>query len=94
MFQSVYGVDAFFPVKSQKLFQKFNSPRSISKTMLVSRDIFIPGVGIRESTYLPKRRLKSPGRCRGLIASAPGSCLKPGIFSSVGVPQRSKMISN
>lgn len=31
MFQSVYGVDAFFPVKSQKLFEKFNSPRSIPR---------------------------------------------------------------
>jgi hypothetical protein len=45
-------------------------------------------------TYSLKRCDKVGGRGRGFKPSAPGSDRQPGMFSSVGVPTKSKMISS
>lgn len=90
VFKGIDRVDPLLPVESHQFPEESYGTRSVPATSSVEPS----SKAVNKGTHLAKRLLKSPGRGRGLITSAPGSCLQPGILSSVGVPQRSKMISS
>lgn len=88
--EGVDRIDPLFPVESHQFSEESDGTRPVSVTSSVESS----SRAFDEGTDLAKRLLRSPGRGRGLMSSAPGRCLQPGMLSSVGVPHRSKMISS
>ena len=91
--KGVDGVDPGSPVKSEQLLEEGDGARTMPGSLLAflwrpKDTLFV------HRTYSRNLVERAPGLCRGIKLSAPGNVFQPGIFSSVGVPTRSQMISS